>query len=75
MSVLREIIVVLTKVKVITSTHKEAYMAKAVVDGVVPVSKDEPVCQNCKAQRNNPSFCKTKNDFTGRKNTCEEFKK
>ena len=50
-------------------------MAKAAVDGVVPISKDEPVCQNCKAQRNNPSFCKIKDDFTGRKNTCEEFKK
>ena len=50
-------------------------MAKEVKE-VVSISKDEPVCQNCRSHRsNNPSFCRTKDDYTGRKNTCEEFKK
>ena len=41
---------------------------------VEPIAKDVAVCQNCKSHKNNPSFCKLKNSFTGRKNTCENFK-
>lgn len=40
----------------------------------VAIGKDVPVCQNCKAHRNNPSFCNLKKSYTGRKNTCEDFK-
>lgn len=47
---------------------------KKIVAETVSIAKDVAVCQNCKAHKNNPSFCKLKNSFTGRKNTCEEFK-
>jgi len=32
------------------------------------------VCQNCKRHKNNPSKCNLKNEFVGRKNTCNDFK-
>ena len=51
---------------------KNKKVKKTVV--VESITKDAPVCQNCKAHKNNPSFCKLKNFFVGRKNTCEKFK-
>ena len=47
---------------------------KKVEVSATSIAKDVAVCQNCKFHKNNPSFCKLKNSFTGRKNTCEEFK-
>ena len=46
---------------------------KKEVKVVSSIAKDVPVCQNCKSHKNNPSFCKLKNSFTGRKNTCGSF--
>jgi hypothetical protein len=46
---------------------------KKIVAETVSVAKDVAVCQNCKAHRNSPSFCKEKNTFVGRKSTCENF--
>lgn len=47
---------------------------KNVVTVATSIAKDVPVCQNCKSHKNNPSFCNLKKSFTGRKNTCEDFK-
>ena len=47
--------------------------AKKIIAETVSVAKDVAVCQNCKAHRNSPSFCKEKNTFVGRKSTCENF--
>lgn len=43
-------------------------------DVVVTLAANAAVCQNCKAHKNNPSFCKEKNAHVGRKSTCEKFK-
>jgi len=49
-------------------------MAIKKVQEVKAVAKGAAVCQNCKAHKNNPSFCKEKNSHVGRKSTCENFK-
>ena len=41
---------------------------------VKSIPKNTAVCQNCKGHENNPSYCKTNQRYTGRKNTCEDFK-
>ena len=41
---------------------------------VISIPKNAAVCQNCKGHSNNPSYCKTNQHYTGRKNTCGDFK-
>ena len=44
---------------------------------VKSISKDEPVCQNCRRHTNKPSFCNDKErmDYVKRKDTCGHFHK
>ena len=43
---------------------------KTVVNGKVKVK----VCQDCKSHKNNPSFCKDKGEYVGRKHKdCKKF--
>lgn len=68
MSVLRGVLITINSIMEVNDLTKE-------VKEVVSIGKDAAVCQNCRSHSNNPSFCKVNDTYTGRKNTCDKFKK